>query len=361
MKFFKVVFCLFSVLFVGCSSPGAKRGSSQEFPLTLLYQGGRSGVTEPCGCHTTPYGGMDREFNAVKATRKESDRVLYVDAGNGLGPEKLKAPLEVYRKKALALVEMLNRASLQVFSPGPQDVALGVAFLKEAQAKAKFAFVNSSLKTPDGKWLFEPFSIQDVKGFKVAVLGISPAGKGSDWVAEEPLKALSSALALVENKADWVLVLSQVPNRELEILAEKTPSAQIFIGTDPQVSLEDPYFVNRGKSLVLDPHIFGYKLGRLIANVQQPFAGFFSPEDIQASKIELEALEKQLTDKKNAVYAKALIERIRSRKLLEPPVGGTQIAHTLIGLSEGTYGARNEVTGLLEKYKAELKKEALSK
>ncbi len=361
MKCLKVFAVLVPLLFTGCASPGSKVGAGSEMQFTLLYQGGRSGVTEPCGCQTSPYGGTDREYNAVMATRKESDRVLYVDAGNGLGPDRLKAPIGVYQKKALALVEMLNRAGLQVFSPGPQDLALGVPFLKQAQAKAKFAFVNSSLKSPEGKWLFEPFSIQDIKGFKVAVLGISPAGKTATWVAEEPSKALASALALVENKADWVLVLSQIPGRELEALSEKTPFVQVFVGTDPKLTLEDPYLVGRGKNLVLDPHVFGYKLGRLIATVKRPFAGFFSPYEIHSSKIELEALEKQVSENKQAARAKEQIQRIRSRKLLEPPVGGTEIAHTLIGLSEGTYGSRNEVTELLEQFKAETKKEALSK
>jgi 2',3'-cyclic-nucleotide 2'-phosphodiesterase (5'-nucleotidase family) len=355
----------------GCSSAGKTSGSESTSPsaglstdtttaFTLLYQGGRSAVTEPCGCHSTPYGGTDREWNAIKATREENPLTLYVDAGNSLGPEKRTAPIEVYRKKALALVDMLNVATLEVLAPGPQDLALGVDFLKTAQGKAKFPFVNTSILSPNGTPLFSPTHIVTRGSLRVGILGISPARKGKDWVSEEPQKALNRGLEQLKGKVDWVVVLSQLPGRELEVLAEKNPSVQIFVGSDPRLSLETPFNISKGKSLILDSHVYGYKLGRLETVVKLPFTGFFSPHEIMASNDELAHWKKQVEEKKRVTEAKMNIERLEKRTLLAPIPEGTQYANTLIGLSVENYGKPNEITEMLKKYQTSLKQEALN-
>jgi 2',3'-cyclic-nucleotide 2'-phosphodiesterase (5'-nucleotidase family) len=305
-------------------------------------------VTEPCGCHSTPHGGIDREYNAVKKERAESRSVLYVDAGNGLGPEKLAAPVEVHQKKALALVEMLNTAGLQMYAPGPLDLALGVPFLKDAQKKAQFKFINASLKNAEGETLFEPYAIADFRGFKVAVTGISPQGKSGEWYASEPDKAVEEALATTKGKADWLIVLSHLPEPENERLAKKYPDVKIFVGCDPNVTIENPYFMGKTKNLVLDPHAYGYRLGRFEAIVKRPFKGFFSISATIRANQELEAWQNLLEKNQRVEIAKANIRRIQENKLLTSLPGGTQISNSLIWLSKKEYGKANEITQMLK-------------
>lgn len=337
-------------------APGPFKGR-----FALLYQGGRGGATEPCGCHSTPYGGIDREYNAVKEARKQTPSTLFVDSGNALGPEKHAAPIETYRRKALALVEMLNANTLQVLSPGPWDLALGLPFLREAQKKAKFAFVNSSLKGKDGKPLFDTHFIADLNGFKVTVLGISPESNTAEWTSPAPEKALAEALTEVKGKGDWIVVLSQLPHLQNEKLAEKFPEVQIIVGNDTSSTIEQPYYFGKSKTLLLDPHIFGYHLGRLEAKVKLPFTGFYSTTTLIQNNEELAGWKKLVAEKKRVTQAKANIERIESTKQLKAVPGGTEIWHELAGLNKEDYGQPNEVTELLKKYNASLRDQALGK
>ncbi len=350
-----------SLLAACISTPPKAPSGPFSGAFTLLYQGGRGGVTEPCGCHTTPYGGIDREFNAVKQIREQAPHTLFVEAGNSFAPEKLTAPVDTYRDKALAMVEMLNENTLQVLSPGPWDLALGVDFLKEAKKKARFAFVNSSLKDKEGKLLFDSHYIADFNGFKVAVLAVSPKGKGPQWSAGAPEKVLSDSLKEIQGKADWIVVLSQLSHRQNEKLAEDFPQVQVVIGCDPKSTIERAYYFGKTKTLLLDPHISGYRLGKLEANVKLPFSGFYSVAEIVMANEELDAWKKQVTEKKRVTEAKANIERILSQKQLAPVPNGTQVGNQLIGLSKEEYGTPNVVTELLNKYQAALREKALSK
>ncbi len=327
--------------------------------FTLLYQGGRASVTEPCGCQSTPYGGMDREHNAVSQIRSEDQGVLYVDAGNGLAPEKMPAKASVYQNKATALVEMMGQNTVQAFSPGPLDLKLGIPFLKELEKKAAFPFINASLLDAQGETLFQPSTVLDVNGLKVGLIGLSPEGKSKEWTAPNPEKALKRAMESIAGQANLLIVLSQLSSRENEKLAEKHPEIQIIVGCDPKNTLFEPYFFNGGKTLILDPHVFGYRLGKMESLVKLPFKGFYSPLAIQSALEELKGWEKQVLEKKRVTEAKMNIERIKERKLLAPTPGGTQIANTLIGLDEANYGKANAVTELLKKYKQELKAQAL--
>lgn len=341
------------------SAPSATVDGKFDGKFTLIYQGGRASVTEPCGCQSTPYGGMDREYNAVQQIRFEDKGVLFVDAGNGLAPEKMPSKIDVYRKKATAMIEMMGKNTVQAYAPGPLDLKLGVSFLKEVEKKAAFPFINASLRDAQGEYLFNPSTVVDVEGLKVGIIGLSPEGKSKEWMAPNPEQALKLALSGIAGKANLLVVLSQLSSRENEKLAEKHPEIQIVVGSDPKTSLFDPYFVNGGKTIVLDPHVFGYRLGKMESLVKLPFKGFYSPLAIQAALEEKAGWEKQIAEKKRVTEAKMNIERINERKLLAPIPGGTQIANTLIGLDEATFGKANEVTELLKKYKQELKSQAL--
>ncbi len=342
-----------------CASSPTSAGGDFTGKMSLIYQGGRAAVTEPCGCQSTPYGGMDREHNAVQAIRSEDKAALFVDAGNGLAPDKMPAKVETYREKARLVVEMMNKNTVQAYSPGPFDLKLGVPFLKEMEKKASFPFINASLRNAQGEPLFTPSTVIDVQGLKVGIIGLSPEGKGKDWTAIDREQALKEALSQISGKAHWIVVLSQLPSRENEKLAEKHAEVQIIVGCDLRSTLSEPFFYNHGKTILLDPHVYGYRLGKMEALVKLPFKGFYSPLAIHSSLQELEGWKKQIAEKKRMTEAKANIERIQENKILAPIPGGTEMANALIGLSESEYGKPNELTDMLKQYKQKLKAQAI--
>ncbi|MBY0371632.1 hypothetical protein K2X33_13180, partial [bacterium] len=136
--------------------------------FTLLYQQSRNGTLEPCGCQSAPFGGIDREFNAVEEIKKSSSRVLFVDVGGLFTAPGSKTSLEGQRAHAEAMLPMLAANGLTVFAPAASDYALGLDFLKKLEGQAKFAFIATNVVTAKGEPAFATHKIVDLSGLPVA-------------------------------------------------------------------------------------------------------------------------------------------------------------------------------------------------
>jgi len=236
MKWITAMMGLLGVGFmlVGCASKETGRSKPiVSNPFTLLYQASRQGVLEPCGCHTSPFGGIDREFNALGKIRQEKDRtILYVDAGNMLSPLKKKGGIAHHQHKALAITAMLSHMGLEVFAPGPMDYGLGLDFLKKLESKASFKFVSTNVLFGQGKPVFPPYHFLSKGGVVFAILSVTPEKSklGKALRVLEPNKALDTWLPVVSEKADVVILLSQLTSSENVVLAERYPTIRIIVG-----------------------------------------------------------------------------------------------------------------------------------
>jgi 2',3'-cyclic-nucleotide 2'-phosphodiesterase (5'-nucleotidase family) len=375
-RFFYLIIPLLSVFLVAsrCSSkptePAAQVADAgdtlpvTDSTITILYQSGRNGSLEPCGCHSTPYGGIDRELNAVRKLKAANPRVLYVDPGNMLSPLVKPDLREPMRKKAHVIVDAMALTGLSVFAPGPYDVSLGIPLLKELQKKAKFEFVSANLADKAGKLIFDPSTVVQVGPWKVGVTGISPTYKFPEGKILDPIKALQKELASLSTKSDWIVVLSQMGTHDDNLkLLGKFPEVRMIFGTDGKRVLANGDMIAKGQQLAFNQRPEGFYLGRVDVEFKKPFKGFFSKKWAALSNDAIkgweEALGKVPEEKKKELEKN--IADYKTNRLLAPIEGGSEFAHTMIPLDEATYGTKNELSDAVAKYKESLRQEAVGK
>lgn len=363
--------CFLSVLFLLVSCAGKQPLSSGDLTtdsaskhgmLTLIYLSNRYGSLEPCGCKINPYGGIDREANAVRSIRKEQKNVLYVDAGNAFLSPKAKGGLEHHKQKAETITEILNQMGLDAFAPGIQDLELGVDFLKALAAKAKFKFVSTNIVGADGKPLFAPYLIEEKAGLRIGIISITPPTELADksLKIQNPKEALANAMTEIKGKADVVILLSQLKNTESEALVKDFPEVSIVVGGDPNLATDKAFWWNAGKTLYVDSSNEGHLLGRLDLDLYTPVKGFSSYAIIQENLASIKELEEKIAKEPNETLQNAL-KNLKEKSPLEAIPGGSGYANQLIRLDAKNFGSPNDITKLLRQEKERVRQRALKK
>lgn len=343
----------------GCTTTGnIKPDGAAPVNVTLVYGSNRYGVTEPCGCHSHPYGGLDREANAVAELRRRDAALFYVDAGNLFSKPEGGNP-KTGRRKAEFLVSALNRMGLQVFAPGAGDYRLGVDFLKRMAGVAHFGFVSTNVIGDDGATVFAPYRIEVRDGVRFGVISLTdPKLQVKGLRAETADATLAKWLPVVAAKSDLVVLLSQLGSAEDERIARHYPQINLIVGGDPTLAAGDAYWF-AGHTLVVDPHNNGYLLGKLDLQIQLPFKGFFSPKVVAENQARLAEYESRLkASPGNAIVSKA-IERLRREESLAAIPGGSIYRNELVQLDEEHYGTRNDLTVMLNQEKERVHRQAI--
>jgi 2',3'-cyclic-nucleotide 2'-phosphodiesterase (5'-nucleotidase family) len=344
-------------MLLGCSSAPKKTESKiqigQFLPYTVLYQSGRQGTFNPCAkCTTTPFGGLDREANAVEAIRSFSTSVVYADGGNLFVPENsTDADIEKYRSQSEQVLEAFNLMSLDVFAPGPTDWKLGKDHLKKLSKAAAFHFVSTNIMDENDRRIFPAFQLVQRAGVTFAFLSILPEGwYGKDVHATAVKSALNKWVWQASVRADFVIVLSQLGDAELDRqILDRYPQVKLVIGNDPRVHANSPTWV-RGRLLV-DGYRHGYYLGKLSFELKPPFFGFYSEKELLQSQESYSRLERELASESDVNQRSALQAKLLGAKQGHPrdkPSGGSRFVHELIPLDAERFGTPNEITALVE-------------
>lgn len=336
-----------------------------EAKLMVIHESNRQGSLEPCGCEVNPFGGVEREMNALKKLRADSARpVLYVDAGNLFwkAEPKDKARARYFESRANGMVDIMNRMKLDAFSPGAKDYELGVDALKRLSSEADFPFVTTNVETQPGKPLFERFAILRKGDLLVGVLSLIPksdvSAKGLQAV--DPREALARYLPEVRKKSHVVVLLSQLGTKEERKLAEQGLAPEIMVGASESFSSEAGVWLAGGKSLLLDTHNNGFLMGELKVDFKLPFKGFYSPTEIARNadayaKVESGEADLGLKGERLAKY-KANFKVMRN---VSEIAGGSSYDHELVRLDKTRFGAPNEISAMLETERERVRKEAL--
>lgn len=327
--------------------------------LVIAYQSNRTGEVEPCGCQVNPFGGIDREANAIQGARKNHPELLYVDAGNLFIPVTPKISVKHYQAKSKMITDALNRIGLDAFSPGPNDYQLGLKHLQSLTTQSKFKYVSTNVVSAEGTPIFAPYVILNREGVRVAILSATPAFKTKEAIkvesAEESLKKL---LPTIRPQADLIVLLSQLGTSEDERLA-KTLDLNIIVGADAEVTMERAAWSQGGKTLLVDAGISGRHLGLLSVGFTAPFKGFYSMEEISNNQEELRLTEASIAKNPSNEMLKQSLAALKSQAMLEPIEGGSRYSNELIKLDAENYGTPNEISLLISQEKAKVRKRAI--
>ncbi|MCB0416125.1 MAG: hypothetical protein KDD39_00650 [Bdellovibrionales bacterium] len=332
-----------------------KAPAPHELPATaelaIVHSSNRMATLEPCGCQVNPYGGIDREANAVEQLRRVRPNLLFVDGGNLLNGGEATLDQTEKTERASAMVEMLNVSGLNVFAPGPLDYDLGAIELRRLQKTAKFTFLSTNVQMASGgESVFQPYTVVEIGGVRYGLISVSDpkAITAPGLVVESPEKALSKWIPTLKKNSDIVILVSQLPNLASRDLAIKH-NIPIIIGAEKSFGAENAVLYEHGQHILVDTQIQGFLLGMLDIDFRFPFKGFTSDDEIQKKKKSLAYLKQTQPDSQHT-------RTFEAQQLLAPTPGGSKYFSELIQLDEERFGAPNAVTALKEKYYGSLRK-----
>jgi 2',3'-cyclic-nucleotide 2'-phosphodiesterase (5'-nucleotidase family) len=244
--------------------PAAPRGRQ----IALLYSSNLDGKYAPCNCAVQPLGGLARRATVTARARAEADATLVVDAGDLFLPQGSRAETE---RQANLVAAGIAGGGIDAFTPGEDDLAIGVPLLKKVTAAFKIPVVSANLYGRDGQRLFAADRLLDVAGTRIGVLGVTAPPTATDanrWrdagiVVRDPADAArESAEALRARGAQIVVALvhAGLPAENRRLAAAMTGVDWAVLGHSA-LNLESPE--SSGGARLLEAQSEGKNLGRL--------------------------------------------------------------------------------------------------
>lgn len=172
--------------------------------LRILGWGDSWGEVEPCGCHLSPTGGLDRRA-AVVAQARAQGPVLLVSAGD-----------ELFGRDRDVTPGDLGRAQLEIdalagacdgWAVGDRDLSRGVDFLKARAKAAGVPLLSANLTDPSGALLFAPHRLVRVGDVQVGLFAVTQLESQVPGVLARPeTEAAAQAVAALRALGAQVVV-----------------------------------------------------------------------------------------------------------------------------------------------------------
>jgi 2',3'-cyclic-nucleotide 2'-phosphodiesterase (5'-nucleotidase family) len=231
------------LLLVVSASPALFRAAPAEPAgkvVTLLLTADTEGHVNPCReCpHGSGLGGLARRATLVRRIRQESggrESVVLLDAGNAL------AGRESADSGGKVIVEAYRALGYDAVNLTPGDFRLGRAAVIDAVRSAAFMVSANVLDESSSQPIARPYVVKAAGGRRVAVLGLSEAPAGWDYLSHlkkqlagvrvrPPAEALAEWLPKAKAEADDVVLLYSGSPSGLAALLDKAGSGIAWVG-----------------------------------------------------------------------------------------------------------------------------------
>lgn len=262
----------------------------------------------------------------IKNYRNLHPNVLGVNGGGWA----MGGSAESQKAQSLFVMDAMGVMQYAAVNVAPPDLSWGTEVLRQAAVKNKIDLVSSNLKTKsDGKYVFNPYLVRNVKGIRVGFLGVmqqdeamAPFGPGGDDLQViEPKEAITALLPELRTKADVIVVFSHLGQRKTQQMVDEVKGIAVAIsGMDG--------FVNH-KPTEVGTDSTGGVTYVLEAGERGKYLGAFTMVVSETGKVlrftnEVHSLDKNVQDDSvMAVEVAALKERlkdIRKREAVEQAV-----------------------------------------
>ena len=233
----------FSLFLFPCGPVSAKADFEVEAERSVVafFTGNTYGTMGRSSCTDPQLGGFERRITFIRRHVKSRRNALLLDAGNLFN-----CNCEHERLKSQFMVAALNTMGYDALALGPKDFTFGLEYLKRLQEKARFPFLCANLLDAKTRApVFDPFLLRGTTQATILVTGVISSNQAKfivDWTKdnagnptvelEEPVQALSQALASHAMRASVVIVLAQMSLAEALALAEKVPRINLIILSD---------------------------------------------------------------------------------------------------------------------------------
>ena len=221
---------------------------------------------EPCGCTSTPMGGIQRLATIVKSEKLDS---ALLDAGNLLLPkdhiDDSNRDQHIYKAETLA--SFYEKLGVKAVNIGHADLKQGQRFLKSLQEKSKTPFLsaNHGFEAKKGPTVKRAM-IHVLDGIKVGVTGVALDVKNSRAkISDEEKESLERELqTLTAEKVDVLLLLADVSASGAESLARAFPQLHFVIRSPGSKITRKPSAPKKlGNVVVIEAGSQGQYVGKL--------------------------------------------------------------------------------------------------
>lgn len=183
-------------------------------------------------------GGLSKKaFQFQKLSADSALPHLTLDAGNLLFKHQAITPGQELEEKmtAATIVKAYNLMGYQAVCVGNRDLIAGLRYLQELKGEAKFTWLSANLVgTSSRRPLFKQSASFTVGGIKVGVIGLTgpaplPASDGATILPWD--QVLPKLAASVAKKNDLVILLSNLPAKENQRIAESYATIHLIIAS----------------------------------------------------------------------------------------------------------------------------------
>ena len=203
--------------------------------------------------------------------------------------------------KAGVIVDVFNAMGTAAINIGDRDLAGGVEKLKALEKRAKFPFLSANLQdAKTKKAIFKSHVTVDVKGAKLGFLGlISPASRlskiagGAEVSVGDPVAAAKAAVAaLAKEKAEVIVLLSQLTEAETSAVLQAVPQIDLVLGS--QNPKQQPYFGLTEGRLSAMSYMKGKNIGITLLHLQKGGKGLVSRGQAQSMLGEVNGIDRRI-------------------------------------------------------------------
>ena len=259
---------------IGASAAAGVISSPIAKTIDIIYTNDIHGAITPMKDSKNPgqhVGGVSYVGSLIKDLKEDSKgNYLLLDGGDwGQGSYESKLT------KGKTLIDVMNHLGYDAAEIGNHEFDWGQDALGEMVDRAKFPVLGSNI-LKDGKLLdgVKPYTIKEVNGMKVGILGLLTPGtpgstdpknvKGLDF--EDAAKTAKKYLPEIrENGAEFLVVLSHMGDRFDEKLARNVDGIDVIVGGHSHTNLYEPKEVNN--TLIVQAGTQGKKVGELSLSV----------------------------------------------------------------------------------------------
>jgi 2',3'-cyclic-nucleotide 2'-phosphodiesterase (5'-nucleotidase family) len=243
--------------------------------VTIFFTGFVRGNYGPCGCSAGPTGGVSRRVGyANEFEKKKPGFTVHVDAGNYLQPPGPRSDL-INR----LMLDSFAEVPLSVLNLGIEDLYWWPNLSKAGSDETRIISTNLISEDPElsqpSKYAIvevSPESTSLQRSIKIGFLGLADPARlkpNSKFRAIDPFVAISEIKEEVMRKADFLVVLADLPRKSREIpedsifrkLAEAHSEIAAILVTERRYRLYRPVKIN--SAVILSSVERGRYLGQL--------------------------------------------------------------------------------------------------
>jgi 2',3'-cyclic-nucleotide 2'-phosphodiesterase (5'-nucleotidase family) len=219
-----------------------------------------------------------RRATVIENVRASESRVLVLDAGNALTGQDI-----ADNSRGAAIVDVMNILGYDALAIGERELYLELPELLALAEEAEFSVLSANVVYREtGELVFEPYTVIDLDGLRVGIVGLTNANAFQITVANrtpggisqtvqdrveiaDPTEALKAVLPEVAAKADLVMALSHLSVPVNQRLMADVPGLAAVVSGGSRQLLTDPAVV--GETLMVQAGYDGEWLGWLSLDV----------------------------------------------------------------------------------------------